>query len=73
MITQQGGGGIDAADAWKLEIHENHVGMVFGEELACSLATVGFGDDFEIVLKLQRGDEATADDEVIIDQKQGDG
>ena len=69
---QASGGAFDATDAGKLEVHEYNIGLRFGKEPRSVLAPIRLADDFQVVLKLQRGHEAAADDKVIVDEEEGD-
>ena len=72
MITQQGHGCVDAADAGELEIHEHDIRLFFRKQLRGVLASIRLANDLQVVLKLQRGNQAAANDKVIINQDKRD-
>ena len=70
MVSQQCSRGLDAADARQLQIHEDDVRLLFGKERRGLFTAIRFSHDLEVILKLQRGHEAAADHEVIVDEQQ---
>src|SRR5439155_8978466 len=63
---------LEAIDAWKPQIHEHDVWLALTIELERLRSGAGLGDDFHIRLHIDRGLEADADDEVVVDDEHAD-
>src|SRR5579863_5323223 len=61
-------GGFDAGFDGHAEVHEDEVGVVLGKKVNGLLAVGGLGDDGDVRLGVDEGDEAHADERVVGDE-----
>ncbi len=63
---------LDAVDAGHLEVHQDHVGVERAGPGDALGAVGGLADHLDVVLHLQEGAQAAADDLVVVDQQDAD-
>ena len=64
--------GIDAFQVGHAQVHQGDIGLVLLMQLDGFKAVAGLGDDLEVVLEGEDGDDALADDAVVFGNENGD-